>query len=110
MRVVKPGPDRDVPRGVVGGEAAISRQLGARLIEELYRQSEPYARPRAAGGELTGREWEVLDLLRQGGTTKELAQRLFVSQVTVRRHISSILHKLRVPNRQAAVALLTHCE
>jgi DNA-binding NarL/FixJ family response regulator len=97
------GPLSRALRGVVGGEAAISRQLGARLIEELYRQSEPYARPRAAGGELTGREWEVLDLLIDGAGTAEIAQRLGLALETVRSHVKHVLRKLGVGTRGEAI-------
>jgi two-component system nitrate/nitrite response regulator NarL len=48
----------------------------------------------------------VLDLLRQGFTTAEIARRLFIAEVTVRSHVAAILRKLRVPNRRAALELL----
>ena len=57
------------------------------------------------GPELSRREWEVLELFRQGLTTQQAAERLFLSPVTVRRHVSTIVRKLRVPNREAAVSL-----
>jgi DNA-binding CsgD family transcriptional regulator len=43
----------------------------------------------------------VLELMREELTTAQMAERLYVSQVTVRTHISSILRKLRLPNRAA---------
>jgi len=55
---------------------------------------------------LTAREWEVADLLREGLSTAEIAQRLFISEITVRRHVSSILRKLHVPNRAAAIRVV----
>jgi DNA-binding NarL/FixJ family response regulator len=48
----------------------------------------------------------VLDLLRDGLTTKEIAARLYISGVTVRTHIASILRKLGVDSREAATKLL----
>jgi two-component system, NarL family, nitrate/nitrite response regulator NarL len=48
----------------------------------------------------------VLDLLRQGLSTAQISRRLFIQDVTVRTHISSILRKLRVPDRRAAMRLL----
>jgi DNA-binding NarL/FixJ family response regulator len=48
----------------------------------------------------------VLELLREGLSTADIAERLFVSRVTVRRHVGSLLKKLRVPDRKAAVELL----
>ena len=56
--------------------------------------------------EMERREWQVLDLLSAGLTTADIGRRLFVSPVTVRRHVSAILRKLDVPDRQAAVDLL----
>jgi DNA-binding NarL/FixJ family response regulator len=89
--------------GVFQGEAALPRTLVTRLIEE-FRQRERRKRlplPGRPGVDLTRREWDVLDLLRQELTTAQMAERLYVSQVTIRTHISSILRKLRLPNRGA---------
>lgn len=95
-------------RGVLAGEAAIPRTLAARLIEEFRERGRRRKLPLLGrrGVELTSREWEVLDLMRQGATTEEMAARLFVSPVTIRTHISSILKKLRVTDREAAINLL----
>jgi DNA-binding CsgD family transcriptional regulator len=56
--------------------------------------------------ELTRREWEVLDMLREDIPTGEIAKRLVISEVTVRRHVGGILKKLRVRTRSEAVQLL----
>ncbi len=93
-------------RGVLRGEAALPRTLVARVIEEFRDRSHRRGFLRSRGINLTSREWEVLELLRQGLTTREMAERLFVSRVTVRTHIASILRKLRVPDRDSAVKLL----
>jgi len=95
-------------QGVLRGEAALPRTLVARLIEE-FRQRERRRRLPLRGRrgvDLTSREWEVLELMRQGLTTAQMAERLYVSQVTIRTHISSILRKLGVPDRAAAIRLL----
>ena len=55
-----------------------------------------------AGGDLTGREREVLALLVQGKENQEIAQSLSISPETVKHHISAILAKLNVPNRTLA--------
>ena len=99
------GPLSRALRGALAGEAAISRQLGMRLIEELYRQSEPNVRLRPAGGELTGREWEVLDLLIDGAGTGEIATTLGLAVETVRSHIKHVLRKLGVRTRGEAVEI-----
>ena len=94
--------------GVLEGEAALPRQLVALLIEEFRerrrRRRIPLRGRRSA--ELTDREWEVLELMRQGASTEEIAARLFISPVTVRTHVSAILRKLQVPTREAAIELL----
>jgi two-component system nitrate/nitrite response regulator NarL len=95
-------------RGVMAGEAALPRTLVARVLEE-FRGAErrPILRlMRRRGVELSNREWEVLELLREELSTAEIAARLNVSPVTVRRHVSAILAKLRVPDRKAMARLL----
>ena len=85
------------------GEALVPHPLLARLLEESRERDR--RRRRFAELPLTIREEEVLELLRQGRTTAEIAARLFVSQVTVRTHICSIFKKLDVHDREAAVRL-----
>jgi DNA-binding NarL/FixJ family response regulator len=95
-------------RGVLDGEAALPRHLVSLVIEEFRgrrRRRLPLLQ-RRAGAEVSPREWEVLELMRQGLTTGEIAGRLSIEPVTVRKHVWSILKKLRVPDRQAALRLL----
>jgi DNA-binding NarL/FixJ family response regulator len=94
-------------RGVLNGEAALPRTLVAILIDE-FRERGRKRKIAVIGSrdvELTGREWEVLQLMREDLRTEEIATRLFVSPVTVRTHVSSILKKLRVRDRDSAVRL-----
>ena len=95
-------------RGVIDGEAAVPRSLVARVIEEFRERDSRSRLPalRRRGVELTDREWDVLNLMRETHTTAEIAERLSISPVTVRRHVSSVLAKLDVPDRDAAVRLL----
>jgi DNA-binding NarL/FixJ family response regulator len=92
-------------RGVLDGEAALPRNLVTRLMEEFRQRDERPVRPQGALSKLTTREWETLDLMRQGLSTSEIGEKLFVSPVTVRTHVSAILRKLSVPDRQAAITL-----
>jgi DNA-binding NarL/FixJ family response regulator len=96
----------DALRGVIAGEAAVPRALVARLIHE-FRDRGTRRLPMIGGRgvELTSREWQVLDLMAEGLSTAHIAERLFVSPVTVRRHISSIVTKLGAPDRAAAISL-----
>jgi DNA-binding NarL/FixJ family response regulator len=93
-------------RAALHGEAALPRSLAARLIGEL-RQGRPTPRltPLPGRAELTRREWDVLELLCEGAGTAEIAKRLFLSPVTVRRHVSAIVGKLGVSSREEAVQL-----
>ena len=95
-------------RGVLCGEAALPRPLVARLLEELRaRERGRHASELALlGVNLTRRERDVLDLLERGLQTSEMAERLKISAVTVRRHVSEILRKLEAPDREAALRLL----
>jgi DNA-binding NarL/FixJ family response regulator len=96
-----------VLRGVLAGEVAVPRRQPEHLLEALRgrdaRRAAVAARAKAA---LTEREWDVLYLLADGGTTAEMARRLRISQVTVRRHLSSVLAKLDLPDRASAAALV----
>lgn len=94
-------------QGVLDGEAAIPRQLVSRLVQEFRGGRTRRMVPRIGGRgvELTTREWDVLDLLREGCTTEQIASRLFVSPGTIRSHVASMLKKLNVTSREAAVAL-----
>lgn len=92
---------------VVKGDAAIPRALVARLATE-FRDRGPRRRAligKDTNGHLTSREWEVLELLRDGMSTGEIAEKLTISQVTARSHIAAILKKLRVPDRSSAIRL-----
>jgi DNA-binding NarL/FixJ family response regulator len=95
-------------RGVLAGEAALPRALVARVVDEFRERGRRRRLPlvRQKGVELTSREWEVLELMREDLSTAEIAERLFISQVTVRSHIAAVLRKLRVPDRKAALKLL----
>jgi NarL family two-component system response regulator LiaR len=84
------------------GESVISPRIAARLVRRLREPLE--FEPRLPGPEMTPRELEVLELLAQGLDNAEIAQALYLSQHTVKNHISSIMIKLHVENRtQAAV-------
>ena len=97
----------DVLRGALLGEAAMSRRLVSRVLEEFRSPAiRRFARRSRAAAKLSAREWEVMELLGQGLSTDEVAGRLFVSPTTVRVHVSSVLRKLRVKDRESAFKLL----
>jgi DNA-binding NarL/FixJ family response regulator len=95
-------------RRVLDGEATLPGSLVARLVEEFRdREYRRVALPDGPATRLTGREWDVLELMRKGASTEEISDRLFISRTTVRSHVSAILRKLGVRDRQAAIALLS---
>ncbi len=87
-------------RGLARGEAAISRRMAARILEELCGQTEPFAPEE----ELTARELEVLELVVARLSNAQIAERLVVSEHTVKNHMKSILSKLHLRNRHQAAA------
>jgi DNA-binding NarL/FixJ family response regulator len=93
---------------VCSGEAAMPRTLMARVLRRFRRLEPRWRHPVGTGpllGRLTSREWEVLELLAEGRSTAEIAGRLVLSTSAVRVHIASIVRKLGVPGRAAAVEL-----
>lgn len=94
--------------GVLAGEAALSRRLTYRLLESLRTRERGRSAPTTPGGpSITDRELEVLELMTEGLRTSQIAMQLSISEVTVRRHVSSVVSKLGVEDRAAAIAVLS---
>jgi DNA-binding NarL/FixJ family response regulator len=93
-------------RGAYGGEPPLSRSLVPHLVDEIRRGSERRLLLPTGAVTLRPREWEVGELLRERRTTAEIADRLGVSPVTVRRHVGLLLQKLGAQSREAAVDML----
>lgn len=97
----------DLLSGVARGEAAISRDLAAKVLTEFAHQGERSQTVTAAKEDseaLTLRQTEVLQLAVQGLTNKEIAASLFVTERTVKYHMSEILQKLHLRNRVEVIA------
>ena len=90
-------------RDVLNGGAALPRALTTRLIDEFRARARQPSLVRRTEKDLTSREWDVLDCLSEGLSTRRIARQLFISDTTVRRHVGSILKKLGVSSRQEAV-------
>jgi len=88
-------------RAVASGEAVFGPGVAERMIG--YFSAPRAAAPQRAFPELTEREEEVLSLVAQGKSNREIARQLFVSLKTVRNHVSNILLKLQVADRAQAV-------
>ncbi len=87
---------------VHAGEAWLDRSMTAGLINEMRRTGEPSSKvdPEAAKiAELTAREREIIARVGAGLKNKQIAQRLFISEPTVRHHMTSVFSKLGVTDR-----------
>lgn len=95
-------------KGVLEGEAALPRSLAALLIEEFRMLSGRRRLPLIGGKrvDLTPREWEILNLLEQGATTKQMAEKFTLSTATIRSHVAAILRKLDAKDRSEAIERL----
>lgn len=87
---------------VMNGEVVIHLRVASRLVRELTKVDRPQERVR-----LTRREYDVLALLVKGNSNKDIADTMFISEKTVKNHLTSIFRKLGVKDRtQAAVYAL----
>ena len=90
-------------RALERGEAAISRAMMARILTEFAQtDGSTQSEPSPLVGRTT-REIEVLQELSNGITNQEIANRLFISENTVKNHIHNILEKLNITNRREAI-------
>jgi len=90
-------------RTVAGGDALLSPTVTKRVIKQFTRA----ARPEAPKGvdELTARELEILRLIADGLSNGEIAGKLYISETTVKTHVTHILQKLDLRDRVQAVVL-----
>lgn len=103
----------DNVRAIHGGEALVSPSIAAALmkqIAELARISHQAELDPAARETLTPREREVLELIGEGFTNQEIADKLFIEIGTVKNHVHNMLKKLDVTSRHEAAALLPFIE
>jgi DNA-binding NarL/FixJ family response regulator len=90
-------------RVVHGGEALLSPSITRRLIEDFAARTDPFEPPAALLEHITPREREVLVLVARGLSNAEIAERLVVTEATVKSHVGSILMKLDLRDRVQAV-------
>jgi DNA-binding NarL/FixJ family response regulator len=90
-------------RTVASGEALLSPSITKRVIREFTRIRRPVA-PEGLD-ELTEREREVLALIAEGRSNAEIAEALFISETTVKTHVTHVLQKLDLRDRVQAVVL-----
>lgn len=88
-------------RDAYNGESYIQPKLAAELVKEFNKPKGIKLKPE---NELTIREFEVLTLIAEGHNNKEIAEELFISEKTVKNHVSNIFRKINVSDRtQAAI-------
>lgn len=90
----------NIIRAVAGGEVYVSPSLAAGMLVELTR-----SRPPDPLNELTGREREVLRLVAEGLTNREIGERLHLAEKTVKHYMTNVLGKLHVRSRVEAALL-----
>jgi DNA-binding NarL/FixJ family response regulator len=102
---------KDVPRDelagairtIARGDALLAPAITRRLIEDFVRRPAPGGGRPTAFEELTDRELEVLTLIARGLSNAEIAGELFLSEATVKTHVTRVLQKLGVRDRVQAV-------
>ncbi len=90
-------------RVVADGQSLISPAMATKLLEEFKAISGADARPAGPLPRLTDRELEVLNLVARGLNNREIAEKLFISENTVKNHVRNILEKLQLHSRVEAV-------
>jgi DNA-binding NarL/FixJ family response regulator len=106
LKDVQPAQLVEAIRVVAAGDALLAPSVTRRLLERFATTlPDRERRPPPVLEALTERELEVLQLLASGCSNAELAERLFLSEATVKTHVSSILRKLGLRDRVQAVIL-----
>lgn len=94
--------------GVTRGEVALSKGLAGRIFQEFRELSTAPGIGEKNGAILSARETQVLTLVAQGLTYKEVGARLFLSERTIKYHMGEIVARLHVENRAQAIAYARH--
>ncbi len=101
LKDVGPAELADAVRKAARGEAVLHPQVAARVVQELHGVRQDTPNPFT---ELSDRELDVLRLIADGLSNAQIAERLIISEKTVKSHVSNILNKLHLADRtQAAV-------
>ncbi|MBW1599057.1 response regulator transcription factor [Streptomyces sp. JJ38] len=93
-------------RTIARGQSMLDPSAAARLMARLRQNQQPDPEPETLPG-LTDREREILDLIGEGLTNRQIGQRLYLAEKTVKNHISRLLAKLGVERRVQAAVIAT---
>ncbi|MET3549663.1 DNA-binding NarL/FixJ family response regulator [Paenibacillus favisporus] len=99
LKDIEPGQLVETVRRSVRGESMMHPQVAARVVQEIRESRHEDANPFA---ELSDRELEVLRLIAEGLSNAEIAEKLIISEKTVKGHVSNILSKLHMLDRTKA--------
>ena len=105
LKDVRPGQLVDAIHVVASGDALLAPTVTRRLLERFVDALPDTTGPHPDLAELTHRELEVLRLVARAMSNAEIAERLFLTEATVKSHVSSILRKLGLRDRIQAVVL-----
>jgi DNA-binding NarL/FixJ family response regulator len=105
LKDAPPGQLAESVRTVAAGESLLAPAVTRRLIERFVSRPPPDVVKRERFEELTERELEVLRLLTRGLSNAEIGERLYLSEATVKTHVTRVLSKLGVRDRVQAVVL-----
>ncbi|MGI5491052.1 response regulator [Microtetraspora malaysiensis] len=110
--LLKTAPPRqlaDAIRTVAAGEALLAPEITRRVIEDYVRRPRLSAAAPAGLAQLTPRELEVLVLIARGLSNAEIAAALFLSEPTIKTHVTRVLAKLTLRDRVQAVVFAYEC-
>jgi DNA-binding NarL/FixJ family response regulator len=105
LKDVRPEQLAEAVRVVAAGDSLLAPAITQRLIAEFVRRPPPGSGAPTELSELTERELEVLKLIARGLSNGEIATALFVSEATVKTHVTHVLTKLKLRDRVQAVVL-----
>jgi DNA-binding NarL/FixJ family response regulator len=105
LKDVRPEQLAEAVRTVAAGDALLAPAITRRLVEQFVRRPPPGAAKPTELAELTEREVEVLGLVARGLSNAEIAEALFLTEATIKTHVTHILTKLDLRDRVQAVVL-----
>jgi DNA-binding NarL/FixJ family response regulator len=103
LKDAAPGQLREAVRTVANGDTLLAPAVTRRLVERFVQRPAPGAAEQKRLAELTERELEVLKLIATGLSNREIAEKLFLSEATVKTHFTRIAAKLGLRDRVQAV-------